>query len=118
MANLFSSVAEKNAVYEQIHNEFPIKAFHSLITIYGHHFDTDRLKSELQVFYCVRDMHGGNGSLCDLLREFNSNDLDKAMPELFKLICLYATVGATSAGVVKQIKNCLWRHCCPLIKPL
>lgn len=29
-------------------------------------------------FYCVRDMHGENGSLCDLFRDFKSNDLDKA----------------------------------------
>lgn len=75
-----------NSLYEQMHNEFPVEAFHSLITIYGHHFDADRLTSE---FYSEREMHGESGKLCGLLREFKLNDLDKVMPELFKLSCLH-----------------------------
>ncbi|KAK9976933.1 hypothetical protein ABG768_018754, partial [Culter alburnus] len=97
-----------NALYEQMRNEFPVEAFQSLISIYGHHFDADRLKSELQVFYSERDMHGESGKLCDLLREFKLNDLDKAMPELFKLMCLCATIGVTSAGVERSF-SCLKR---------
>ncbi len=64
-------------------------------------------------FFIQRDMHGESGKLCDLLKEFKLNDLDKAMPALFKLLCLCATIGATSAGVersfscLKRIKNYL-----------
>ncbi|XP_056619959.1 zinc finger MYM-type protein 1-like [Triplophysa dalaica] len=97
-----------NAMFEQMCNVFPVEALHSLITSYGQHFDTDRLKSELQVFYSDRDLHGENGKLCDLLRAFKSNDLDMAMPELYKLMCLGATIGATSAGVERSF-SCLKR---------
>lgn len=59
-----------SAMYEKMHNEFPFEAFQSLITVYSHHFDADRLKSELQLllFYSERDMHGECGKLCDLLK--------------------------------------------------
>ncbi len=58
-----------------------------------------RLRSELQVLYSDQDLQGNRGKLCDYLVFFKDMELDSAMPQLYKLFSLVASIGATSAGV-------------------
>ncbi|KAF7694126.1 hypothetical protein HF521_007879 [Silurus meridionalis] len=76
--------------------------------IHGHHFDSGRLRSELQVLYSDQDLQGNRGKLCDYLVFLKDMELDSAMPQLYKLFSLVATIGATSAGVERSF-SCLKR---------
>lgn len=87
---------------------FPEEALQSLMSSYGTLFDGERLRSELSVFYADQELHSTSGKLCDTLAFFKSSGLDVAMPELYRLMCLVATVGATSAGVERSF-SCLKR---------
>ncbi len=70
-----------------------------------------RLRSELQVLYSDQDWQGNRGKLCDYLVFIKDMESDSAMPQLYKLFSLVATIGATSAGVersfscLKQLKS-------------
>ncbi len=75
---------------------------------YGHHFDSGRLRSELQVLYSDQDLQSNRGKLCDYLVFLKDMELDSAMPQLYKLFSLVATIGATSAGVERSF-SCLKR---------
>ncbi|KAG1933967.1 serine protease [Pimephales promelas] len=88
--------------------EFPEEAFQSVLKSYGHHFDSGRLRSELQVLYSDQDLQGNRGKLCDYLVFLKDMELDSAMPQLYKLFSLVATIGATSAGVERSF-SCLKR---------
>ncbi|XDV25509.1 hypothetical protein PO909_029423 [Leuciscus waleckii] len=87
---------------------FPEEAFQSVLKSYGHHFDSGRLRSELQVLYSDQDLQGNRGKLCDYLVFLKDMELDSAMPQLYKLFSLVATIGATSAGVERSF-SCLKR---------
>ena len=56
-------------------------------------------------------MQGDRGKLCDYLVVLKDMELDSAMPQLYKLFSLVATIGATAAGVersfscLKQLKS-------------
>ena len=71
-------------------------------------FDSDRLKAELQVLYSDRDFHTGKDKLCDFIAFFKQGGLDKVMTEVYRLMCLIATIGVTSAGVERSF-SCLKR---------
>ncbi|XP_067272668.1 uncharacterized protein [Pseudorasbora parva] len=87
---------------------FPEEAFQSVLKSYGHHFDSGRLRSELQVLYSDQDLQGNRGKLGDYLVFLKDMELDSAMPQLYKLFSLVATIGATSAGVERSF-SCLKR---------
>ncbi|KAA0713262.1 hypothetical protein E1301_Tti009318 [Triplophysa tibetana] len=87
---------------------FPEEAFQSVLKSYGHHFDSGRLRSELQVLYSDQDLQSNRGKLCDYLVFLKDMELDSAMPQLYKLFSLVATIGATSAGVERSF-SCLKR---------
>lgn len=94
-------------LYDSYKNEFPQAAFTSLEDNYGHLSDMVKLKSELQVFYNNKDLQG-SARLCDSLRAMKTNELSEAMPGLDRLMCLVASIGATSAGVERSF-SCLKR---------
>ena len=48
-----------------------------LLKGYGQLFESDRLKSELQVLYSDRDFHTGKDKLCDFIAFFKQGGLDK-----------------------------------------
>ncbi|XP_039645122.1 extracellular calcium-sensing receptor-like [Perca fluviatilis] len=89
---------------------FPEEAFQSVLKCYGHHFDSGRFefRSELQVLYSDQDLQGNRGKLCDYLVFLKEMELDSAMPQLYKLFSLVATIGATSADVERGF-SCLKR---------
>ena len=78
---------------------------------YGHFFDADKLKIELQVCFSNAEINSTR-KLCDALAFRKSSGLDGAMPQLYKLMSVFATIGATSAGAersfscLKRIKTC------------
>uniref|UniRef100_A0A9J7XFA7 DUF4371 domain-containing protein n=1 Tax=Cyprinus carpio carpio TaxID=630221 RepID=A0A9J7XFA7_CYPCA len=69
--------------FDDMRQVFPEEAFQSVLKSYGHHFDSGRLRSELQVLYSDHDLQGNRGKLL-------------------------ATIGATSAGVERSF-SCLKR---------
>ena len=77
---------------------------------YGHFFDADKLKIELQHFFSNAEINSTQ-NLCDELAFMKSSGLDGAMPQLYKHMSLIATIGATSAGAewsfscLKRIKT-------------
>ncbi|CAM4687361.1 unnamed protein product [Leuciscus chuanchicus] len=97
--------------FDDVRQVFPEEAFQSVLKSYGHPFDSGRLRSELQVQYSDRDLQGNRGKLCDYLVFLKDMELDSAMPQLYKLFSVVATIGATSAGVersfscLKQLKS-------------
>ncbi|ROL48605.1 Zinc finger MYM-type protein 1 [Anabarilius grahami] len=94
--------------FDDMRQVFPEEAFQSVLKSYGHHFDSGRLRSELQVLYSDQDLQGNRGKLCDYLVFLKDMELDSAMPQLYKLFSLVATIGATSAGVERSF-SCLKR---------
>ncbi|KAG2468179.1 ZMYM1 protein, partial [Polypterus senegalus] len=95
--------------FDEMRQVFPEEAFESVLKSYGHFFDSGQL-SELQVLqvYSDHDLQGSRGKLCDFLVFFKDMKLDSAMPQLYKLLSLVATIGATSAGVERSF-SCLKR---------
>ncbi|KAF7691457.1 hypothetical protein HF521_011754, partial [Silurus meridionalis] len=94
--------------FDDMRQVFPEEAFQSVLKSYGHHFDSGRLRSELQVLYSDQDLQGNRGKLCDYLVFLKDMELDSAMPQLYKMFSLVATIGATSAGVERSF-SCLKR---------
>ncbi|MGH0164899.1 UNVERIFIED_CONTAM: hypothetical protein FKN15_069971 [Acipenser sinensis] len=94
--------------FATMRSTFPDEALGCLNKGYGRFFEMDRLKTELQVFYWDRELHGASSSISDLLQSFKRNGLDRAMHQLYKLMCLVATVGATPCGVDRTF-SCLER---------
>ncbi|XP_026110012.1 uncharacterized protein LOC113082684 isoform X1 [Carassius auratus] len=94
--------------FDDMRQVFPEEAFQNVLKSYGHHFDSGRLRSELQVLYSDQDLQGNRGKLCDYLVFLKDMELDSAMPQLYKLFSLVATIGATSAGVERSF-SCLKR---------
>ncbi|KAA0706633.1 hypothetical protein E1301_Tti014041 [Triplophysa tibetana] len=94
--------------FDDMRQAFPEEAFQSVLKSYGHHFDSGRLRSELQVLYSDQDLQSNRGKLCDYLVFLKDMELDSAMPQLYKLFSLVATIGATSAGVERSF-SCLKR---------
>ncbi len=54
-----------------------------------------------------QDLQGNRGKLCDYFVFLKDMELDSAMPQLYKLFSLVATIGTTSAGVERF--SCLKR---------
>lgn len=96
------------ASFQDMAESFPTEAFNCLLKGYGHFFVADRLKAELKVLYSGKDFHCGKEKLCDLIAFFKNGGLDKVMSEAYKLMCLIATIGVTSAGVERNF-SCLKR---------
>ncbi|KAA0704922.1 E3 ubiquitin-protein ligase HECW1 [Triplophysa tibetana] len=94
--------------FDDMRQAFPEEAFQSVLKSYGHHFDSGRLRSELQVLYSDQDLQSNRGKLCDYLVFLKDMELDSAMPQLYKLFSLVATIGTTSAGVERSF-SCLKR---------
>ncbi|KAL2083806.1 hypothetical protein ACEWY4_021579 [Coilia grayii] len=87
--------------------QFPMHALANLSETYGHLFDEVKLKTELQHFYTDPELHSTQ-KLCDAIQFMKSSGLDEAMPQLYRLKCLIATIGVTSAGVERSF-SCLKR---------
>ncbi|XP_067436490.1 zinc finger MYM-type protein 1-like isoform X2 [Thunnus thynnus] len=96
------------AKFQSFRTEFPLDAFRSLTDNYSHFFDLVKLKTELQVFYSDKEIQGGSIKLCDSLQSMKASGLNDAMPELYRLMSLIATIGVTSAGVERSF-SCLKR---------
>uniref|UniRef100_A0A8C5AGU6 HAT C-terminal dimerisation domain-containing protein n=1 Tax=Gadus morhua TaxID=8049 RepID=A0A8C5AGU6_GADMO len=94
--------------FDEMREVFPEEAFQSVLESYGQYFDFGRLRSELQVLYSNQDLQGNRGKLCDFLLFLKDMELDSAMPQLYKLLSLVATIGVTSAGVERSF-SCLKR---------
>ncbi|KAL1281285.1 hypothetical protein QQF64_000088 [Cirrhinus molitorella] len=94
--------------FDDMRQVFPEEAFQSVLKSYGHHFDSGRLMSEIQVLYSDQDLQGNRRKLCDYLVFLKDMELNSAMPQLYKLFSLVATIGATSAGVERSF-SCLKR---------
>uniref|UniRef100_A0A3B4ULN7 TTF-type domain-containing protein n=1 Tax=Seriola dumerili TaxID=41447 RepID=A0A3B4ULN7_SERDU len=94
--------------FDEMRQVFPEEAFQSVLKGYGQFFDSGRLRSELQVLYSNQDLQGNRGKLCDFLLFLKDMELDSAMPQLYKLLSLVATIGATSSGVERSF-SCLKR---------
>lgn len=90
--------------------QFPMQALANLSETYGHFFDEVKLKTELQHFYADPELHSSQ-QLYDGISFMKSSGLNEAMPQLYRLRCLIATIGVTSAGVecsfscLKRIKT-------------
>ncbi|XP_030635036.1 uncharacterized protein LOC115816208 [Chanos chanos] len=78
--------------------EFPAQALANFSETYGHLFDEVKLKVELQHFYSDAEIHSSQ-KLCDTISFMKSNSLDEAMPELYRLMCLIATIDGANAQV-------------------
>ncbi|XP_062395997.1 52 kDa repressor of the inhibitor of the protein kinase-like [Sardina pilchardus] len=85
--------------FDDMTQAFPEEAFQSVLKNYGRHFNSGRLRSELKVLYSNRDLQGDRGKLCDYLAFLKDMELDSAMPQLYKLFSLVATIGVASAAV-------------------
>ncbi|KAL7883638.1 hypothetical protein SRHO_G00012960 [Serrasalmus rhombeus] len=94
--------------FDEMRQVFPEEAFQSVLKSFGQFFDAGRLRSELQVLYSNQDLQGNRGKLCDFLLFLKDMELDSAMPQVYKLLSLVATIGATSAGVERSF-SCLKR---------
>ncbi|KAL6483674.1 hypothetical protein MHYP_G00085460 [Metynnis hypsauchen] len=94
--------------FDEMRQVFPEEAFQSVLKSFGQFFDSGRLRSELQVLYSNQDWQGNRGKLCDFLLFLKDMELDSAMPQVYKLLSLVATIGATSAGVERSF-SCLKR---------
>lgn len=86
---------------------FPTKALANLFETYGHFFDEPKLKAQLQHYYSDDELHSSK-KLCEAISFMKSNGLDEAMAEVYRLMSLIATIGATSAGVERSF-SCLKR---------
>ena len=93
--------------FESFKSDFPTQSLLNLLETYGQFFDQDKLKIELLHFYRNPDINSSR-KLCEAIGFMKSSGLDGAMPQLYKLMCLIATIGATSAGV-EQSCSCLKR---------
>lgn len=51
--------------FDEMKQVVPEEAFKSAMKMYGHFFDSGRLRSELQVLYANRDLQGTRGKLCN-----------------------------------------------------
>ncbi|XP_069670967.1 zinc finger MYM-type protein 1-like isoform X2 [Periplaneta americana] len=77
--------------------EFPEIAFSSLKSVYGEHFDFPRLRGELSVCYCKKDLK--NKSASELLCYLKAMKIDRELFQLRKLCELIVTIPASSASV-------------------
>lgn len=93
--------------FESFKAEFPSRALSNLSETYGNFFDEAKLKVELQHFYSDAEIHSSR-KLCEAISFMKSNGLDEAMSQVYRLMCLIATIGATSAGVERSF-SCLKR---------
>ncbi|XP_021446987.2 zinc finger MYM-type protein 1 [Oncorhynchus mykiss] len=91
--------------FESFRSEFPANAMESLSQSYGCFFNMEKLKNELQVFYCGEELQGNSRKLCDRILHFKGCGLNEVMPEVYRLMCLVATIGATSAGVESRFSR-------------
>ena len=64
------------------------------------------LRYELHVLHSDQDLQGDRGKLCDFLVFLKDMELDSAVPQLYKLFSLVATIWAPSAGVERSF-SCL-----------
>ena len=97
-----------SASFQEMSDTFPTEAFECLLKGYGQLFESDRLQAELQVLYSDSGFHSGKDKLCDFIAFFKQGGLDKVMTEVYRLMCLIATIGVTSAGVERSF-SCLQR---------
>ena len=97
--------------YKAYKENFPDKLIVNLAKTYGRHFNLSRLKNELKVVYSqgeFNDLH-----LHQLVQHLQDSELNKALPEFYKLVSLIATIPCTSASVersfsaLKRIKSYL-----------
>lgn len=82
---------------KEYQRNFPEAAFNSLKTSYGHFFDIISLRSELCVLYSRKEFT--NQNVFKLIQYLHSNDLADAMPELYKLCELVATIPPINPSV-------------------
>uniref|UniRef100_A0A3Q2YVJ5 HAT C-terminal dimerisation domain-containing protein n=1 Tax=Hippocampus comes TaxID=109280 RepID=A0A3Q2YVJ5_HIPCM len=89
----------------------PKERYRNLYMTILHNLTEQIPQSELQVLYSNQDLQGNKGKLCDFLSFLKDMELNNAMPQVYKLLSLVATIGATSANVersfscLKQLKS-------------
>ncbi|KAK6324636.1 hypothetical protein J4Q44_G00039780 [Coregonus suidteri] len=76
---------------------FPTEAFESLAKLYGGFFDMDRLRADLKELYADQGLQRDSVRHCDWIRSQRRNK--KSLPELYRLLCLMATIGVSSTGM-------------------
>lgn len=97
--------SENFKMYEDV---FPEKEYQSLKNTYEKYFDFGVLKLELVSMYSYGDSDCYKRSISDLNDYFIISGLSEAWPNIFKLINLFLTIPATSAGVERSF-SCLKR---------
>ncbi len=94
--------------FDDMRQVFPEEAFQSVLKSYGHHFDSGRPRSELQVLYSDQDLQGNRGKLCDYLVFLKDIGVGQCNASALQTVLISATIGATSAGVERSF-SCLKR---------
>lgn len=82
-------------LYIRYQLSFPIEAFSCLMGVYGRHFDTARLRSELTAIYFDSEFHKNVNELHEYIVQ---HELEDVFPQTYKLTVLILTIPATSAS--------------------
>ncbi len=101
--------------FDDMRQAFPEEAFQSVLKSYGHHFDSGRLRSELQVLYSDQDLQSNRGKLCDYLVFLKDMELDSAN-SASALQCL--SLDSASALQTVLISGNNWSYICRCRKEL
>lgn len=108
---LFLGLLEQTR-FEEYSKIFPNKMFNNLFENYKNLFQKDKLKNELEIFYSDEQFRKIS-SLQEIIRLIYKNRLHDILSEVYKLLCLIATLPSTSVSVernfsaLKRIKNYL-----------
>ena len=78
----------------------------NIVLVVGHQFDSGSLRSKLKSCIQIRTCRVTDEN-CDSLVFLEDMELGSAMPQLYRVFSLVATVGATSSGVERSF--CLKR---------
>ncbi|KAL1023839.1 hypothetical protein UPYG_G00046970 [Umbra pygmaea] len=91
------------AKFSAMNIHFPTNALEDLAKVYGDLFDMDRLGEDLKAFYAGKGRQQDSDKLCDWIQfiRFQQNHKE-SLPELYKLMCLVATIGVISAGMEEE----------------
>lgn len=97
-------------LYLSYQSSFPSEAFNCLMDVYGRHFDSARLKSELTAIYFDNEFHKSVSKLNDYIKH---HELADVFPQTYILTALILTIPATSASAersfsaLRRVKNYL-----------
>ena len=81
-------------LYLSYQSSFPSEAFNCLMDVYGRHFDSARLKSELTAIYFDNEFHKSVSKLNDYIKH---HELTDVFPQTYILTALILTIPAVVA---------------------